>query len=106
MPRPKRGIHDHLLGTLEERIISRGRYDVVSSNLKYHRRGYDGEFDLYARRRVNGKNFYTYYEVKSRYSRVNRHTARQQFERVLRAFPHQRWRFVLVTPTRVQREYL
>lgn len=91
--------HQTLVDKLYERLESKG-YDSLEKNVLYRsRHGFDGEFDVVARR----GNCWHYYEVKGRDTPKGFAKARHQFLRAQAAFPGRYWRFVYVTPERIQR---
>ena len=64
---------------------------------------YAGEYDLHVRLKRNGKWFDRYYEVKGNDCPPRYNCATEQFERNEKAHPTGNWKYIYVTPTRVER---
>jgi len=90
--------HDSTLDLLVDRLLEYG-YEGIQTKLDYSKRGVLGEFDIYLHRGSQHR----YYEVKSTYSRKNKKKAEWQAYRASIAFPNRNWRFILVTPDKVER---
>lgn len=90
--------HDELVSSVVERLKQKG-YKTIETNIEYHEGQFNGEFDILTYR--NG--FWNYYEIKSSYSTTNRKCAERQTQRAAKAYPRRKWRFIFVTPTKVER---
>lgn len=98
--------HCSTIDKLVRRLLLVGRYDIIFKNQTYIQNGLCGEFDVLTKRKMNDKTYYTYYEIKCTDTYAGYHHSLQQFSRAKQAFPTREWRFVYITPTRVERAYV
>ena len=95
-------IHDGLVHSLVDRLFENSQYDYIEANLQYHTKRGCGEYDVLTKRVVNGKTWWHYYEIKSNDTEQAYKKAKSQFQRAKSNYSNRNWRFVYVTPTRVE----
>lgn len=96
-----RSKHDRLVSQLEERLNHNENYQNICTNYWYETKRYAGELDVFLYNQRSGN--YHYYEVKCNYNHKTWKKAKQQVERLRKAFPSYRIRGIFYSPEYVGR---
>jgi len=98
--------HDRVLDKLVRRLAEKPGFLFI--NERYERedaagRAVRGEMDVFRTRQTHNKRYKTYYEVKGRHTDAGYERAMNQFARHDSVFHGERWKYVYVTPTKIER---
>lgn len=99
--------HDVVLDELVIRLAKKKSFLFINQHYKRitPEKSYEGEMDVMSIRTVDGRQYHRYYEVKSRNTDRGYETAMKQFVRHKLAYADtgQDWKYIYVTPQRVER---
>jgi hypothetical protein len=95
--------HCRLNDYLFKRCRESGLYVSVRKNVEVRTPDGDAELDLWLVRNFNGHRVDIYGEVKSHYSQRSYNKAIHQFKHAQEILPEYDWRFLLITPNKVER---
>lgn len=86
--------HEKIVTATLERLLANQSYDLVIADVPYQGWNGAGQLDILTIR----DEYAHYYEIKSHFTDAATKKAVQQFERVQKNFPGQKWKYILVTP--------